>query len=110
MRLIVLRVRAGSIRRYRIDRNFMEHPIQVHVRRRIRARRNELDLSIYEVAERMGTKANQISTYECTDGVIGAAYLYLFAKALEVPVSYFFEGLPETTPMKGIQQIMRSRS
>lgn len=47
------------------------------------------------VAEKVGVRFQQIQKYECGGNRISAGRLWKIAQALEVPVSYFFEGLED---------------
>lgn len=67
--------------------------IEVHVGRRIRRRRRVLDLTQQQLGSRVGVRFQQIQRYECGASAISANRLWRLAEALEVPVSYFYEGL-----------------
>ncbi len=49
------------------------------------------------VAAQVGVRFQQIQKYECGDNRISAGRLWKIAQALDVPVSYFYEGL-ESNP------------
>ncbi len=68
------------------------HPVDVHVGRRLRLKRTILGLSQEAVGKQIGVTFQQIQKYERGINRMGASRLYDFAKALGVPVSYFFEG------------------
>lgn len=71
------------------------HPIDVHVGQRVRQRRTLLGMSQERLASGVGLTFQQIQKYERGKNRIGSSRLYEFAKILGVPVSYFFEGMPE---------------
>ena len=71
------------------------HPVDVHVGRRLRLKRTILGLSQEAVGKEIGVTFQQIQKYERGINRMGASRLYDFAKALGVPVSYFFEGFGE---------------
>ena len=66
--------------------------IDVHVGERIRQRRAVLDLSLDVVASRIGVSPQQLQKYEAADNRITAGRLFTCANALDVPVSFFFDG------------------
>jgi transcriptional regulator with XRE-family HTH domain len=61
--------------------------------RRLRLRRRIMGLTQNELAAKVGVRFQQIQKYESGANRISAARLWGFSQALEVPVSYFFEGL-----------------
>ncbi|ADM09845.1 DNA-binding protein, putative [Parvularcula bermudensis HTCC2503] len=71
----------------------MAHPIDSHVGRRLRQRRSLLGMTQQRLAESVGIKFQQIQKYESGANRVSASRLWALAEALEVPVSYFFEGL-----------------
>jgi transcriptional regulator with XRE-family HTH domain len=68
------------------------HPVDIHVGRRLRLKRTILGLSQESVGKQIGVTFQQIQKYERGVNRMGASRLYDFAKALGVPVSYFFDG------------------
>lgn len=71
----------------------MAHPVDVHVGKRIRHRRWLVGMTQQQLAERVGIKFQQIQKYETGANRVSASRLWDIADALEVPVSFFFEGL-----------------
>ena len=69
--------------------------IDVHVGERIRQRRAVLDLTLDVVASRIGVSPQQLQKYEAADNRITAGRLFTCAIALDVPVSFFFDGLAD---------------
>jgi transcriptional regulator with XRE-family HTH domain len=67
--------------------------IDVHLGRRLRRRRRLLGLTQQELAGACGVRFQQIQKYECAANRMSAARLWQLAEVLEVPVSYFYEGL-----------------
>ncbi|KND47068.1 MAG: transcriptional regulator, Cro/CI family [Parcubacteria bacterium C7867-004] len=67
--------------------------IDIHLGRRLRRRRRLLGLTQQELAHACGVRFQQIQKYECAANRMSAARLWQLAEALEVPVSYFYEGL-----------------
>lgn len=72
------------------------HPVDVHVGARIRLRRNLRRVTQVQLAEALGLTFQQVQKYERGSNRISASMLYGAAEFLEVPVSAFFEGLPDT--------------
>ena len=64
------------------------------VSERILARRNELDMSQPELAERVGVTFQQVQKYENGKNRVSAGRLYEIAKALGVTIQYFYESAP----------------
>jgi transcriptional regulator with XRE-family HTH domain len=69
--------------------------IDFHLGKRMRRRRRLLGLTQHQLAESCGVRFQQIQKYECGANRVSAARLWRIAGALEVPVSYFFEGLAQ---------------
>ncbi len=73
----------------------MTHPVDVHVGKRVRHRRWLIGMTQQQLAEQVGIKFQQIQKYETGANRVSASRLWDIADALEVPVSFFFEGLEE---------------
>ncbi|MCR8726758.1 helix-turn-helix domain-containing protein [Frigidibacter sp. ROC022] len=71
----------------------MKHPVDVYVGKRVRHRRWMLGVTQQQLAEQVGIKFQQIQKYETGMNRISASRLWDIAEALEVPISFFFEGL-----------------
>lgn len=71
----------------------MRHPVDVHVGQRVRQRRWMIGMTQQQLADRVGIKFQQIQKYETGTNRVSASRLWDIAKVLEVPVSFFFEGL-----------------
>lgn len=67
--------------------------IDQHVGARLRLRRSLLEMSQSELGEKLGVTFQQVQKYERGTNRIGASRLFHVARVMEVPVSYFFEGL-----------------
>ena len=67
--------------------------IDEHLGRRLRRRRRLLGLTQQQLAAACGVRFQQIQKYECAANRMSAARLWQLAQVLDVPVSYFFEGL-----------------
>ncbi|MBR0648275.1 helix-turn-helix transcriptional regulator [Roseomonas terrae] len=79
-----------------------------HVGARIRERRTMLGLSQQQLAKMIGVTYQQAHKYERGLNRISAGRLFEIAQVLNVPVSYFFEGLQpgvETPPISSRQRM-----
>ena len=77
--------------------------IDQHVGARLRLRRSLMEMSQSELGDKLGVTFQQVQKYERGTNRIGASRLFHVAKVMEVPVSYFFEGLEEdgSSELKG---------
>lgn len=71
----------------------MKHLVDVHVGKRIRQRRWMNGTTQQQLAEAVGIKFQQIQKYETGMNRVSASRLWDIAHVLNVPVSFFFEGL-----------------
>ena len=71
----------------------MKHPVDVHVGQRVRQRRWMVGMTQQQLGEKVGIKFQQIQKYETGMNRISASRLWDIANALDVPISFFFEGL-----------------
>jgi transcriptional regulator with XRE-family HTH domain len=69
-------------------------PVDVHVGMRLRQRRTLLGMSQEKLAQAFGVSFQQVQKYERGANRISASRLHLLTKTLDVPITYFFEGLP----------------
>jgi transcriptional regulator with XRE-family HTH domain len=72
----------------------LPRPVDIHVGARIRFRRKLLGLSQQKLAEDLGLTFQQIQKYERGSNRVSASKLYALSRSLQIPVVYFFEGLP----------------
>ncbi|MEM1315790.1 MAG: helix-turn-helix transcriptional regulator [Pseudomonadota bacterium] len=73
----------------------MKHPVDAHVGKRVRHRRWMVGMTQQQLGEKVGIKFQQIQKYETGMNRISASRLWDIAQALDVSISYFFEGLSE---------------
>jgi transcriptional regulator with XRE-family HTH domain len=73
----------------------MKHPVDVHVGKRVRHRRWMVGMTQQQLGEAVGIKFQQIQKYETGMNRVSASRLWDIAKVMEVPISFFFEGLDE---------------
>lgn len=71
------------------------NPIDVHVGKRLRLRRTLLGMSQERLGELLGLTFQQVQKYERGVNRIGSSRLFELAQILDVPVSFFFDDLPE---------------
>ena len=71
------------------------HPVDVHVGGRVRMRRTLLGMSQTSLGKALGLTFQQIQKNECGFNRIGASRLYQLSHVLDVPLSYFFDDMPE---------------
>lgn len=71
----------------------MSHPVDVHVGRKLKQIRTMRRLSQTDVARELELSFQQIQKYEIGSNRIAASRLYELSRILDVPTSYFFEGL-----------------
>lgn len=69
--------------------------IDVHVGTRVKAGRTGLRMSQEKLGEQLGLTFQQIQKYEKGTNRIGAGRLYRLSQVLQVPIQFFFDGLPE---------------
>lgn len=71
------------------------NPTDKHVGARVRMRRMMLSMSQEKLGDALGLTFQQVQKYEKGTNRIGASRLQHIASILQVPVAFFFEGLPE---------------
>lgn len=67
--------------------------VDVHIGSRVKQRRVQLDISQQKLSDAIGVTFQQLQKYESGQNRISASRLFQLSKSLEVPISYFFEGL-----------------
>ncbi len=79
----------------------MKHPVDLHVGQRLRHRRWLVGMTQQQLASAVGIKFQQIQKYESGANRISASRLFDLANALDVPVSFFFDGLEPSGALDG---------
>lgn len=69
------------------------NPVDAHVGMRMRMRRQILKLSQEKLGDMLGVTFQQVQKYERGANRVSASRLWKLSQLLEVPVSFFFEGL-----------------
>ena len=67
--------------------------VDVHVGKRIRQRRWQIEMTQKDLAEQVGVKFQQMQKYETGSNRVSASRLWEISRVLDVSVAYFFEGL-----------------
>ena len=70
-------------------------PIDTHVGGRIRLRRTLLGMSQERLGEALGLTFQQVQKYERGANRVGATTLFDLSRVLDVPISFFFDDMPE---------------
>jgi transcriptional regulator with XRE-family HTH domain len=70
-------------------------PVDVHVGARVKLRRTLMGLSQGKLGEAIGLTFQQVQKYELGRNRISASMLHRIAEALDVPVSFFFDDMPD---------------
>ena len=73
----------------------MSHPVDVHVGKRLKQIRTLRRMSQTDVAKRLDLSFQQIQKYEIGSNRIAASRLFELSRILDVPTSYFFEGIAD---------------
>ena len=86
----------------------MAHPVDVHVGKRIRHRRWLVGMTQQQLAEKVGIKFQQIQKYETGANRVSASRLWDISETLDVPVSFFFEGLDASQTSEAMSEQLPS--
>ena len=79
----------------RAEKENKPSPIDVHVGSRIRLRRTLLGMSQERLGEALGLTFQQVQKYERGVNRVGASRLFDLSRVLDVPISFFFDDMPE---------------
>lgn len=71
------------------------NPIDSHVGSRIRMRRTLLGMSQERLGDALGLTFQQVQKYERGVNRVGASRLYDLSRVLDVPISFFYDDMPE---------------
>ena len=80
------------------------NPVDIHVGARVRLRRTLLGMSQEKLGEAIGLTFQQVQKYERGANRVGASRLYDLSRVLEVPVSFFFDDMPDEIASKSVHQ------
>ena len=87
---------AGADSMIGVDRETRPSPIDVHVGSRIRLRRTLLGMSQERLGESLGLTFQQVQKYERGVNRVGASRLFDLSRVLDVPISFFFDDMPDS--------------
>ncbi len=76
-------------------------PVDVHVGSRVRLRRTMLGMSQEKLGKAIGLTFQQVQKYERGANRIGASRLFELSKVWDVPVSFFFDDMPQEVSETG---------
>jgi transcriptional regulator with XRE-family HTH domain len=79
-------------------------PVDVHVGSRIRLRRTLLAMSQERLGDALGLTFQQVQKYERGMNRVGASRLFDLSRVLDVPISFFFDDMPETVSGAGAER------
>ncbi len=82
------------------ERESRSSPIDAHVGARIRLRRTLMGMSQERLGEALGLTFQQVQKYERGVNRVGASRLFDLSRVLDVPISFFFDDMPE--PLAGL--------
>lgn len=74
------------------------NPVDTHVGTRVRLRRQIMKMSQEKLGNALGVTFQQVQKYERGSNRVGASRLWKMSQVLDVPVSFFYEGLGEAAP------------
>ncbi|OSQ40910.1 transcriptional regulator [Thalassospira mesophila] len=80
------------------------NPVDIHVGARVRLRRTLLGMSQEKLGEAIGLTFQQVQKYERGANRVGASRLYDLSRVLEVPVSFFFDDMPDAISTKSVHE------
>jgi len=91
------------------EREGRPSPIDIHVGSRIRLRRTLLGMSQERLGEALGLTFQQVQKYERGVNRVGASRLFDLSRVLDVPISFFFDDMPDSlTTAYGVPSTRRA--
>ena len=70
-------------------------PVDVHVGGRIRLRRTLMAMSQERLGDALGLTFQQVQKYERGINRVGASRLFDLSRVLDVPISFFYDNMPD---------------
>jgi transcriptional regulator with XRE-family HTH domain len=92
---------AAEVPPERPEKESRPNPIDVHVGSRIRLRRTLLGMSQERLGDALGLTFQQVQKYERGVNRVGASRLYDLSRVLDVPISFFYDDMPENVGDRG---------
>ncbi len=80
------------------------NPVDIHVGTRVRLRRQVMKYSQEKLGNALGVTFQQVQKYERGSNRVGASRLWKMSQVLEVPITFFFEGLGDYLPIDGFAE------
>jgi len=80
-------------------------PVDIHVGSRVRLRRTLLGMSQEKLGDAVGLTFQQIQKYERGANRIGASRLFELSRILDVPVSFFFDDMPDAVSARATYSV-----
>ena len=80
------------------------NPVDIHVGSRVRLRRQVMKMSQEKLGDQLGVTFQQVQKYERGANRVGASRLYRMSQVLDVPVSFFFEGISDDLPIDDFKE------
>ena len=80
----------------RPERESRSSPIDAHVGSRIRLRRTLMGMSQERLGDALGLTFQQVQKYERGVNRVGASRLFDLSRVLDVPISFFFDDMPDS--------------
>src|SRR3954467_15416405 len=90
----------------RMGSKVFPNPIDIHVGTRIRLRRTLLGLSQEKLGEAIGLTFQQVQKYERGANRVGSSRIFDLSRVLDVPISYFFDEMPNAVQDKSPSRLM----
>ena len=89
----------------RAEKESRSNPIDSHVGSRIRLRRTLMGMSQERLGDALGLTFQQVQKYERGVNRVGASRLYDLSRVLDVPISFFYDDMPES--VGGVRPVAR---
>ncbi|MBV7408170.1 helix-turn-helix domain-containing protein [Maritimibacter sp. DP1N21-5] len=87
----------------------MNHPVDVHIGKTIRAARQGVGMTQHELAQRIGVKFQQLQKYETATNRVSGSRIWMIANALNLSVADFFPDPSSKSDEAGNGQSSESR-
>jgi transcriptional regulator with XRE-family HTH domain len=82
-------------REEKAEREARQNPIDTHVGVRMRLRRTLMGMSQERLGDALGLTFQQVQKYERGVNRVSASRLFDLSRVLDVPISFFFDDMPE---------------
>jgi transcriptional regulator with XRE-family HTH domain len=77
------------------DKESKHSPIDIHVGSRLKLRRTLMGMSQERLADALGVTFQQVQKYERGVNRVSASRLFDLSRILDVPISFFYDDMPE---------------